>query len=524
MQVVAAKSDPRLLTPRQIEVLELMAKGLTNREIAGVLGIAANTVKVHVAAVIAALDVTNRTEAAVALRGLDGPVDDATEAEVPGFGTRPAIAVLPFDTFGTDPADALFADGLVDDLTTALACWRWFPVIARNTAFALRGKPIVVPEVSRELGARYVVEGSARRSGDRVRINVQLIDGTDGHHVFAEKLDRRLDDLLRVQDEIVEAIVGVLAPALLRIEGLRALRKPAHALDTWELFQRGMMLLNEMGPASVAAACEHFERAVEREPTFAPAYAGRALAEYGIGVFELGATQLGRASETDLAAAVERAAARFQAAAAAGRRAVELDPDDAGAHLGLGVGLAMVGELAAARSSLGRALDLNPSSALACFALANLLATTDDWRDAIPLHERALRLSPRDPMRYAFEGGLAGALLRAGRHAEALAHARRSVELQPEIGLSFRPLIAAALAFLGQDDEARAEVEALRALRPDWNLQLARSLGAPEVVDRLVEGLRRAGWDLRDRAAVGREDPSSRPGRRRPTRPRSPGR
>jgi TolB-like protein/Flp pilus assembly protein TadD len=495
----AVTDEARFLTPRQIEVLELVAKGLTNREIGGVLGIAANTVKVHVAAVISALDVTNRTEAAVALHELERRGGNPEESPVPGFGGRPAIAVLPFDTFSDDPEATLFADGLVDDLTTSLAGWRWFPVIARNTAFALRGKPIVFPQASRELGARYLVEGSARRGGDHVRINVQLIDGANGQHVFAEKYDRRLGDVLVVQDEIVTAIVGALAPALLRVEGLRALRKPAETLDAWESFQRGMALVYEQSPLSLASALEHFDRAIGHEPTFAPAYAGRSLALYGLGLFEIGATQFGPASAGELAAAVERAAAHFRDAVAAGRRASELDPDDASAHLGLGAGLAMLGETPAALGSFERAVELNPSSALACFSLANALATTDRWDGALPLYERAIRLSPRDPMLHAFEGALAGLDLRAGRYDEALRHAQRSVAVQPAIGLSFRPFVPAALAFLGRLDEARSEVDALRNLRPDWNLHLARAMGAPELVDRMVEGLRRAGWDLRDR-------------------------
>lgn len=476
-----------------------MAKGLTNREIAGVLGIAANTVKVHVAAVLSALDVTNRTEAAVALQELARDRDERGAGAIPGFGARPAIAVLPFDTFTSDPEETLFADGLVDDLTTSLAGWRWFPVIARNTSFALRGKPIVLPEASREFGARYLVEGSARRSGERVRINVQLIDGMSGQHVFAEKYDRRLGDVLAVQDEIVSAIVGALAPALLRIEGLRALRKPPETLDTWERFQRGMALLHEQSPASIASALEHFERAIAAEPSFAPAHAGRAMAQYGLGLFELGATQFGPMSEAERAAAHARAQQRFGESVASGRRAVELDPDDASGHLGLGAGLAMIGEVTSALGSMERAVELNPSSAVGCFALGNLLGSTDRWEESVAFYERAIRLSPRDPMLHAFEGALAGSHLRRGRYEEALRHAQKSVGVQPAIGLSFRPLVPAALAFLGRRAEARREVEALRALRPDWNLELARIMGVPEVVDRLVEGLRRAGWDLRDR-------------------------
>ena len=158
------------LTERQLEVLELIAKGLTNADIARVLGIAQATAKNHVSAVLQALDVTNRAEAVGLLDGLAGR-DAPAERSVPGFGRRPAIAVLPFDDFGGDEHQRHFADGLVEDLITRLASWRWFPVIARNSSFLYRerGESVDVAQVGRELGARYVLEGSSRRSADRVR-------------------------------------------------------------------------------------------------------------------------------------------------------------------------------------------------------------------------------------------------------------------------------------------------------------------------------------------------------------------
>jgi TolB-like protein len=178
----ALQAPEEFLTPRQLEVLELLCKGLTNAEIAGVLDIAAGTAKNHVAAVLEAMGVSNRTEAVGLLKEQAEPTEfDTVGHAVPGFGQRPSLALLPLDNLGP-PVDDHIADGLVEDLTTALAALRWFPVIARNSSFSYKGRGVDVRQISRELGARCILEGSARRSGDRLRVHVQLIDGASGEH------------------------------------------------------------------------------------------------------------------------------------------------------------------------------------------------------------------------------------------------------------------------------------------------------------------------------------------------------
>jgi adenylate cyclase len=476
-------------------VLELLARGLTNPEIAGVLRIARATVKAHVSAIIDALDVSNRTEAAMALRELGLHGSHESSRPVPGFGLRPAIAVLPFDSFSAEP-DA-FADGLVEDLTTRLATVRWFPVIARNTAFAFRETPRDVREISRRLDARYVIEGSTRRSGTRVRLHVQVIDGDTGRHVFAEKYDREIEDVFAVQDEIVDAIVGALAPALLKLEGRRALSRAPAELDTWERFQRGMALFDRSGSQGVDPALRAFEDVIAQAPDFAPAHAALALASYVQGLFEVRQTQFGRADPEGFTNALVRAGACFQRALDAGRRATELDALDPNAWVGLGAGLGMTGQLAPARAAFERALELNPSSALACWSLALALQRFEDWEAAVPLFERAIRLSPRDTNLYAFEAGLASVHMRAGRYAEALDWARRSVEHEIDGGLSFRTMIPVCLSRLDRKDDARREVELIRALRPDFNLKLAHLMSPPGHVELTIEAFAEAGWDLR---------------------------
>jgi TolB-like protein/Flp pilus assembly protein TadD len=477
-------------------VLELLARGLTNPEIAGVLGVARATVKAHVSAIIEALDVSNRTEAAMALRELGLADAERSSRPVPGFGGRPAIAVLPFDNLSSDSEQAVFADGLVEDLTTRLAMVRWFPVIARNTAFAFRETPRDLAEISRSLAARYLIEGSTRRSGKRTRLHVQVIDGDSGRHVFAEKFDLEIDDVFAAQDEIVDAIVGALEPALLRLEGMRVLRRAPAALDTWQRFQRGMALFDRSGSEGVEPALRAFEDVIAGAPDFAPAHAALAQASYVQGIFEVRRTQLGSPDPGELTNALVRAGACFQRAANTGRRATELDALDPNAWVGLGAGLGMTGQLDPARAAFERALELNPSSALACWSLATALQRFDDWEDAVPLFERAIRLSPRDTNLYAFEAGLSAVHIRAGRYAEGLEWARRSLEHELVGGLSFRTLIPICLSRLGRKDEARREVESIRVYRPGFNLQLVRLMSPPGLAELTVEAFAEAGWDL----------------------------
>ena len=499
-------TSAELLTPRQLEVLELMAKGLTNKEIAGVLGISPGTVKVHVSAVIEALDVTNRTEAAVALAALEGGeaphpetgASPAAQAEpVPGFGARPAIVVLPFDALSTDAADEFFADALVEDLTTRLAAGRWFPVIARNSAFAYRGRVKDIAQVCHELGARYVLEGSARRSGNRIRINVQVIDGETNQHLLAEKYDRELDDVFAVQDEIVDCIYGALEPALSKVEGLRAMRTPAESLDAWEHLQRGMLILMRQDPRDAAEAATHFESAIAVDAEFAGAHAGLALARWLLGLYALSTTQLQPGGAADLGDALQQAVGHFQGAVESGRQATTIDPFDPTGYVGLAAGLATTGQLDAALSALERAVELNPSSALACYGQALGTMGSGDLVSPIPLFQRALRLSPRDPIAHHMEGGLATCLLHEGHYDDAIVHGRRSVEREPNIGISYQPILIAALALSGDREEATREAERMRERMGDgeWNLGLARLVVPESLIERMLEGMSLAGWD-----------------------------
>ena len=191
---------------------------------------------------------------------------DLDPLTVPGFEGRPAIAVLPFDNLSGDPEQEYFADGIAEDLITRLSASRWFPVIARNSSFTYKGKAVDVKQVGRELGVRYVVEGSVRKAEDRIRISAQLIDATTGAHVWAETYDRELRDIFGLQDEITQAIVTSMHPELERLEQERAVRRDPVTLDAWDCILRGWWHLWNYTEGGILAAQRSFERAIELDP------------------------------------------------------------------------------------------------------------------------------------------------------------------------------------------------------------------------------------------------------------------
>jgi TolB-like protein len=208
----------------------------------------------------------------------EAPAADLDPLTVPGFEGRPAIAVLPFDNLSGDPEQEYFADGIAEDLITRLSAWRSFPVIARNSSFTYKGKPVDVKQVSRELGARYVVEGSVRKMSDRVRVTAQLIDATTGAHVWAEQFDRELREILALQDEITQAIVASMYPAVFRGEQERVVHLEPQSPDEWECLLRGWWIgvRSELTEEDNVAARQCYERAIDLNPNSSEAYAGLA--------------------------------------------------------------------------------------------------------------------------------------------------------------------------------------------------------------------------------------------------------
>jgi adenylate cyclase len=393
--------------------------------------------------------------------------------------SKVSIAVLPFTNMSGDPEQEYFSDGITEDLITALSRIRWFFVIARNSCFAYKGRSSDIRDVARKLGVAYILEGSVRKAGNRVRVTAQLIDGASGNHVWAQRYDRDLEDIFAVQDEITATLVGAIEPELGKAERERARAKRPDDLRAWDFYQRGLWHTYKRTREDLAEAQRMFRQAIEIDPGLARAYA--AAEEAFFFQFVGGYVDTGEAAKAD--------ALRFA------EKAVQLDRQDAFNCYALGRALTLVRRHDSAVFELRKAIELDPSFAQAHYALAMALATGGRPEEALPHIELAMRLSPQDPYFGQFLVRRAEACLFLGRLEEAVEAAERSLR-EPNIQWSRWAILAAAQAHLGRLEEARRSIEALRNLRPDVDLAFARDywpIADAKALEYLVDGLRRAG-------------------------------
>jgi adenylate cyclase len=403
----------------------------------------------------------------------------AGELTVPGFGGRPAIAVLPFENLSGDPEQEYFADGIAEDLITRLSLWRSFPVIARNSSFVYKGQAVDVKRVREELGVRYVVEGSVRRAGGRVRISAQLVDSTNGHHVWANTYDRDLADVFALQDEISAAIAAPMMGEVERAEGRQALRRDPGSLEAWGLYQRALWHYDRFTDSDNEKARALLEQALELDPYFATAYGRIAAIHYWDSA--LGWTDSPERSQQE----VLRAA----------RSSVGLDPRDPIGQTYLAAGLSLTGDGERARAAARRAVELNPSSTEALSFLGWMLAGGGQAEEAISLCQQSLRLDPHGPYGWLNFDVLSFAYIVAGRYAEAIETARRLTEMRPDYLWGYLYL-AASFARLDRPDEAHGALEEALRVQPELSVDLVRrslAFGDRGVVERYIAALRKAG-------------------------------
>ncbi len=316
----------------------------------------------------------------------------------------PSIAVLPFTNMSGDPEQEYFSDGITEDIITALSQFRSLFVIARNTMFTYRGQAVDIQAVTTDLGVRYILEGSVRKAGSKVRISAQLIDGTSGIHVWTEKYDRELEDVFALQDEITQTVVGTVQPELSRLEQDRAWRKPPDRLDAWQLLQRGIWHYWRREPKDAKKAEELIVSAIELDPGFSLAYAS--LCEvYYINLYHGWTTT---PKET------------LRRALDAGKKAVSLEDKDAFAHFALGRIHTLKGEYELAIAELEKSLVLNPNLAIAYYGLGMALYRSGRASEALSLFHKAIRQSPRDPLLFGFEAIIGAAHFQLGEYTEAL--------------------------------------------------------------------------------------------------------
>jgi adenylate cyclase len=394
---------------------------------------------------------------------------------------KPSIAVLPFQNLSGDPEQEYFADGMVEEITTALSRIRWLFVIARNSSFTYKGRAVDVKQVARELGVRYVLEGSVRKSGNRVRITGQLIDTGTGAHIWADRFDGALDDIFELQDRVASSVAGVIEPRLRQSEFERARRKPTESLDAYDLYLRALALRDKTTAESVPQAIALSKQALAIDPGYAPAMAA-------IGWSRIHQRSHGRTpvSEAEAAEAVVLA-----------RQALEAGKDDPDTLWMAAHTLAtFAGEHAVAAAAIDRALVLNPNSAHAWMARGYASLILDQAGPTIEALEQAMRLSPLDSLRRTFTNGIAQAHLTADRYEEALDWAERTLREEP----GYRGALVAkvvACAYLDRIEEARATLRLWTDSMPGVTIARYRALWSRvftrERMEKYITGLRKAG-------------------------------
>lgn len=396
--------------------------------------------------------------------------------------SKPSLAVLPFDNTSGDPEQEYFADGIAEDIITALSHIRQFFVVARNTTFTLKGKAVDVQAVAQDLGVQYVLEGSVRRSSNRVRITVQLVDGRTGNHLWAERYDRDLEDVFAVQDEITQTVVGAIQPELSRTEQERARLKPPESMDAWDCYQRGIWHTYQRTKDDYELAQDLFHRAIAFDPNMSQAYAGLVETYF----FQLAESYTANRDHT------------ISEAIAAAQTAVDLDSRDAMAHYALGRAYTIAGRHDEAIPRLQDAIDLNPSLARAYYALGFALVNSGYPEQGIEPLKTAVRLSPHDPTVGQFMVQISRAYLFLDHYEDALQWAKEALS-RPNIRWTRWTALISTLGHLERLDEAAKAIEALHRLKPEVDFEFVEKaeiavMSHTPSRDHFMDGLRRAGF------------------------------
>jgi adenylate cyclase len=393
---------------------------------------------------------------------------------------KPSIAVLPFQNMTGDVEQDYFVDGMVEEITTAISRLPRLFVIARNSSFAYKGKSPDLRQVGRELGVRYVLEGSVRKAGNHVRITGQLIDTTSGTHIWADRFDGALDDIFELQDRVASSVVGAIEPRLRQSEIERAVRKSAASLDAYDLYLRALAQFNKLTTESFSEAIRLAGEAFDIDSSFAPPAAL-------IGFTHVVQLSQGWAQPDDT---------RLAAMSDLAKRAIQNGKDDPDALRMAASVIGFTGDAHTAASAADRALSLNPNSAPTWMQYGYIQCFLNRPKLAVEAFERAMRLSPLDPLGYYITGGLAFAAFEDGRYETAIEWADQSLREEGTFILALR-LKVAACGLLRRSEEGRRALTRLLELHPGLTVAsfmayLSRFV-APEVVAVYAEGLRKAG-------------------------------
>ncbi len=443
------------VTPRQQEILSLVAKGLRNQEIADVLGISLSTVKVHVAAILKAFEVSNRTEAVFEYQAAldDDEPDSNLRARVSESIGRPTLAVVPFDDQSSDGPALKLAAALHQDLVLRLSGWRWLPVLAPSVTQDIDPAAPDIPRLRDVLRARYVVTGQIQSAAGRYRIHAHLVDVASEQRIWSTRHEFSGEEVFGLQDSVSRAIVAQIAPDLIRAEGQLAERRETPAFDAWQLASQAMWHVNRAQRDDAARAIETAERAIALDANLVLGWYAIAAAHYQR-LFH----QWSDAPGEDLRG--------FHAAA---QRCIDADARDAAAHEIFGFSRLVEGRHVDAITHLEHATRLNPSNAQAYSELGQALALNGHADEGIAHLEEALYLAPVGESAWSCYGGIAIAHFMADRPGEAAPFARRAISLDPDAP-TIHALLAAILAADGQIQDAQRVLADLARIAPGFDL------------------------------------------------------
>jgi len=442
-------------------------------------------------------DLGEQTVKNTVVHAVDVTLDGTSQRKLPESTTGqqsstekpPAIAVLPFVNMSGDPEQEYFADGITEDIITNLSLWRTFPVISRNSSFTFRGKSHNLKQVASELGARYIVEGSVRKGGNRVRITAQLIDAEEDHHLWSEKWDRTLEDIFDVQDEVSETIARRVAPSVRGHEQNRLTRRRPENLSAWEEHLQGLQCYHERQrkdyeDLGLAQARQHFEKAIELDPTLSDGHSYLAFC----GIWEI-IQRITKDSKQTLNSVL-----------ASARQAQVLNPENPVALGVMACYYLFLGDQAIARDFAKKAIGFNPSYAANYFFLAAIQAHYGEFQEAESSALKTIELSPVDPELGEFFIPLSYSYLGQCKYEEALEAVEKTLQQYPENGFSLGTR-AAILGHLERGSEGKIALDRYLALRPNLKTRANfRSSFTPNSVlaDPMIEGLIKAGWKPED--------------------------
>ncbi|WOH62523.1 adenylate/guanylate cyclase domain-containing protein [Bradyrhizobium sp. BWC-3-1] len=401
------------------------------------------------------------------------------ETQALSLPDKPSIAVLPFQNMSGDLEQEYFADGIVEEIITALSRFRSLFVIARNSSFTYKGKAVDIKQVGREMGVRYVLEGSVRKAAGRVRITGQLIDTATGMHLWADRFDGATEDVFELQDQVTRSVVGAITPTLERAEIGRAVLKPTGSLDAYDHYMRGIASAYRWTSEATSEALRHYYRAIELDPEFATAHAFATTCY---------AWRKSNGWVTDAASEIAETKRLAE-------RAVQLDQNDAQVLCWSGAALGLVcGEVDAGGALVERALRLNPNLMDAWLSSGLIRLLLRDWSIAIEHFAHAMRLSPFDPLLFMMQHGTAIGYFQTDRYDEAAAWSAKSIGENPNNSSAWR-IMAASNALSGRQEQAQKAILRLRQIEPAARIATIKYAVplSPSELARMEEGLRKAG-------------------------------